>query len=605
MSPVTVLSRALRRVLPPGSGILFGPAVRRRLVLVVLGSLALAALELAGMATLLLLVRAFAGEATTHPAVGATARVLLGSDDPGARTLVLSGAVLAVFLAKAVVGLLFRRWVIGFMQQAQAETAVRLLERYLHGSYWRVLGRNSADLVRTMYDGTASVYGQVVGSLVQAIVEVSTIVAVVVFLLLAMPLPTLAAVAFITVCVLGLNLLVRRRAEDAGAVLVSAGADAYRSTLQALAGAKEIKVRGTQAVFVDDFAAARLRSARAGARVGFLGEAPRFVLEVLLVTVVLLVAGVVSVTAAPGESLPLIAIFVAAGVRTLPSAARVVAAVTTVRAGLPQLETVVADLHDRDDDPPPAAADGPRRPLTRSLRLADVHFAYPGSDEPVLRGVDLEVPAGTSLAVVGASGAGKSTLVDLVLGLHGATSGQVLVDGVAVGPGDVAWQRSIGLVPQDVFLLDDTLRRNVALGVDLPDDDARVREVLSMAHLDDFVAALPDGLDTPLGERGSRVSGGQRQRIGIARALAVEPALLVLDEATSALDNDAEDRIASTVRALRGTVTTLVVAHRLSTVRDCDRIAYLEEGRVAAAGTFEELVRDCPPFARLVELGRL
>ena len=600
-----VLARLAGSRLPPGSGILFGPAVRRRLLLALAGSVLLAALELLGMTALLLLMQAFAGQQPSGGLVGGLTAAL-GVDGAQGTTLVLSLVVLLVFVVKAVVGLVFRRWVITFMQLAQADTAVRLMGRYLYGSYHRVLSRNSAELVRTMYDGTASVYGAVVGSTIQAAVEVMTILAVLVFLFVAMPLPTLAALVFVLGCVLLLTRVVRRRASEAGEVLVRAGADAYRSTLQALAGAKEIKVRRAQGHFVREFEAAREESARAGARVAFLGEAPRYVLEVLLVAVVLVVAAVVSLTTAPGQSLPLIAIFVAAGVRMLPSAVRVVAASTAVRAGLPQLATVVADLHDAPDDP--AAADddlGERLRLRRELRLEHVRFGYPGSPEEVLCGIDLEVPAGTSLAVVGASGAGKSTLVDLVLGLHRPSAGHVLVDGVVVGPDVPAWQRSIGLVPQDVFLLDDTLRCNVALGAGEDVDDERVRRVLAMAHLEGFVDALPDGLDTRLGERGSRVSGGQRQRIGIARALYVDPDLLVLDEATSALDNDVEDRISDTVRRLRGSVTTLVVAHRLSTVRDCDAIAYLEDGRVEALGTFEELVRDCPPFARLVELGRL
>ncbi|WP_392545007.1 ABC transporter ATP-binding protein [Oryzobacter telluris] len=606
MSLLDVTSRLLRRYLPPGSGVLFSRATRRRIVLVFLGSLVLAAFELAGMGTLLLLMQQFAGTSAT-PSLLTTVSRGLGLHGPNAVLVLLAGAVLTIFVAKAAIGLVFRRWVIAFMQRAQAETSVRLLARYLNGPYLRLLGRNSADLVRTMYDGTASVYGQVVGSMVQTAVEVATILAVLGFLVAAMPIPTLAALAFFAVTVFVLNAVVRRRASAAGEVMVTAGTRAYRSMLQALAGAKEIKVRRTQGQFIEEFASARLASARAGAAVGFLGEAPRFVLEVLFIVAILLVSGLVSLTAEPGQTLPLIAIFVAAGVRLLPSASRVVAMSSAVRAGVPQMRTVIADLTDGPDaeEVPGGAEDSSRLPLRERLVIDDVHFRYPSSETDVLRGISLDVEAGRSLAVVGQSGAGKSTFVDLLLGLHQPTSGEVRADGVAIREDVAAWQRGIGLVPQDVFLLDDTVRRNVTLGLPDGGDDDRVLRALSLAQLDEFLAELPEGLDTRLGERGSRVSGGQRQRIGIARALFVDPGLLVLDEATSALDNDAENRISATIRSLQGVVTTVVVAHRLSTVRHCDTIVFLEGGRVAAQGSFEEVVRASAAFAHLVELGRL
>ena len=395
----------------------------------------------------------------------------------------------------------------------------------------------------------------------------------------------------------------------AGEIMLRSGTDAYRAMLEALAGVKEIKVRRTQAHFVREFEAARFASARAGASVDFLGEAPKYVFEVLFVVAVVLVSGLVSLTSEPGQTLPLIAIFAAAGIRLLPSVVRMIALVNAVRSGLPQMESVVNDLLDdlrgaQDAESAAAQGDVSRLPLERVLSIDDLHYRYPGTETDVLRGISLEVPAGRSLALVGSSGAGKSTLVDVILGLHEPTRGSVTVDGRPITDQLAGWQRAIGLVPQDVFLLDDTLRLNVTLGSG-PQDDDRVRRVLGMAHLDEFLTSLPQGLETRLGERGSRVSGGQRQRIGIARALFVDPSLLVLDEATSSLDNDSESRITETIDGLRGLVTTVVVAHRLSTIRHCEQVVFLEEGRVTARGTFDEVVRQNPAFAHLVELGRI
>lgn len=244
--------------------------------------------------------------------------------------------------------------------------------------------------------------------------------------------------------------------------------------------------------------------------------------------------------------------------------------------------------------------------LGRELLVQDVRFRYPGTAEDVLSEVSLRIPAGGSFALVGASGAGKSTLLDLVLGLHQMQEGDLVVDGESVLARLPDWQRSIGLVPQDVFLLDDTIAANVAFGVPpAAIDRDRVQQSLERAQLKDFVENLPAGPETIVGERGARISGGQRQRIGIARALYIEPELLVLDEATSALDNETEARIAQTITALSGELTILVVAHRLSTIRNCDEIAFIEHGQITATGTFDGLRLTSPAFARLVSLGEL
>jgi ABC-type multidrug transport system fused ATPase/permease subunit len=216
------------------------------------------------------------------------------------------------------------------------------------------------------------------------------------------------------------------------------------------------------------------------------------------------------------------------------------------------------------------------------------------------------VPHGTSLAIVGPSGAGKTTLVDLLLGVHIPTSGRVSVGGRPIQEFLAEWQTGVAMVPQDVFWIDDTLASNIAFGVP-PDerDPERLASAVERAQLADLVASLPNGLDTPVGERGLRISGGQRQRVGIARALYGDPQLIMLDEATSALDNETEHRVASTIAALHGDVTLVVVAHRLSTVRHCDQLVFMQDGRIEGRGTFDEVRATNADFARLVELGSL
>nr|WP_255443777.1 ATP-binding cassette domain-containing protein [Tessaracoccus sp. MC1679] len=236
----------------------------------------------------------------------------------------------------------------------------------------------------------------------------------------------------------------------------------------------------------------------------------------------------------------------------------------------------------------------------------DVTFTFPDASEPVLDRVSGVIPKGHTVALVGASGAGKTTFVDLLLALFTPDHGSMTVDGVSIHDHPTAWWAQLGMVAQSVFAMPKSIRENVAFGFpeDQVDDD-RVRRALHLAQLDDFLASMPDGIDSLLGQQGLRLSGGQQQRIGIARALYRQPQVLILDEATSALDNETESRITQTLKDLHGKVTIVVVAHRLSTVKHADQILFFSEGRIAARGTMEELVQINEEFANLVRLGQL
>ena len=275
----------------------------------------------------------------------------------------------------------------------------------------------------------------------------------------------------------------------------------------------------------------------------------------------------------------------------------------TLRYGIPSTELVVSDLHEFTTPLTSPPAD---RLPPGDIKLERLTFSYPGSEVPAVRDVSIDIPRGTTLAIVGPSGSGKSTLVDLLMGLHAPQSGRITMSGADIRDDLPAWQSGIGMVPQDVWWISDTLAANIAFGVPPEErDETKLRVAVERAQLADVVAALPQGLDTLLGERGSRLSGGQRQRVGIARALYEEPSLLVFDEATSALDNLTEHRVAQTLESLYGQTTLVVVAHRLSTIVGCDQLVYMEDGHVVAHGTFEEVRRASPEFARLVELGSL
>ena len=330
---------------------------------------------------------------------------------------------------------------------------------------------------------------------------------------------------------------------------------------------------------------ARARYLQAAAK-----EAPRVVLETCLVLFILGFLGV-SLLLQGGAlaALPTLGLFGYAAVRLQPSLNDVLVALNSLKFAGAGIDALYDDLELVSAAP---ARDEvvQARPLRHSLVLEGVSARYPAAHRDALTDVDLTVRAGEFIGVVGATGGGKSTLVDLMLGLMEPAAGQVLVDGVDIAAGAAGWQASLGVVHQQIFLADDTLRHNVALGVEADTiDEDLVVEAVRLAQLTEFVTDLPEGLNTVVGERGVKLSGGQRQRLAIARALYRRPSVIFFDEGTSALDRETETQLMAGLSALRGERTIIAVAHRLSTVRDCDRVVLVEDGRVRDVAPFEEL----------------
>ncbi|HEU5242438.1 MAG TPA: ABC transporter ATP-binding protein [Ornithinibacter sp.] len=593
--------------IPAGVSVLFSPETRRRLALCVLGGVVAAGLEIIGVVSVVPLMQLLTGSPTDTGALGRISDVL-GDPAPERLAVIIALVVFGAFVLKALFTLVFRWWMTGFLTSQEAETSTALLRRYLAAPYWVHLHRHSQAFARTMTQSVDQTYSLVVGGSITVMTESVAVVALAVVLLVTNPVPALIAIVYFAVAGIAFERIVRVPATRAGEVFQKASLDMHVTVLQTLQGIKEVKVRRTSAFFLDRYDRSRRHYARARRVYTFLGDLPRYALELVFVGGVAVLTAITLTQGNSAATLTTLALFLAAGFRMLPSLVRIVASLQQIRTGVPAVQLVLDDV--RSTDLFDAPADDPRHtrrtPLRSRLDVDDVTYRYPGSTDTVLDGVTLSVTAGTSTALVGSSGAGKTTLVDIVLGLHQPEHGRVLVDGAPVDDDLPAWQRSIGLVPQDVYVIDDTLRANIALGepADMI-DEVRLAEAVRMAQLDDHVATLPEGLDTKVGERGARMSGGQRQRLGMARALYRHPDVLVLDEATSSLDNETERRISEVINTLHGRMTVLVVAHRLSTVRSCDQIVFLERGKVAAVGTFEEVRRASPEFDHLVELGTL
>ena len=301
---------------------------------------------------------------------------------------------------------------------------------------------------------------------------------------------------------------------------------------------------------------------------------------------------------------PLLALFAYAAFRIVPAANRIGWRVNQIRSAAPSVESLYDDyLLVAGKDWEQAAGERESAHFRECITFDRVSYTFAQADQPGLQDINLAIRFGESIGIVGPTGAGKTTLVDLVIGLLRPSSGRILIDGHDLSGRLTAWKRNIGYVPQTIFLIDDSLRRNIALGIgDNAIDESQVQAAVRTAQLERFVSELPLGLDSAVGERGIRLSGGERQRIGIARALYHDPDLLIFDEATSALDLATEDAVTEAIKALHGKKTLLVVAHRLSSVRRCDRLVFISEGRIRACCSYDDLLRDYPEFLRTMRV---
>jgi ABC-type multidrug transport system fused ATPase/permease subunit len=528
---------------------------------------------------------------------------LSGSNDTDQFLVILGGVIFGVFLLRAAVSVAFTWWQAGFLFEAEARTAARLFEGYLRAPYPMHLERNSSELIRNVQTSMATLFTLVVQSALTIVTELTLLAAIGVVLFALEPLMAIVALLFYVLAG-GVYLAVMARPSvRLGRENQEYSRRTHQEIQQGLDGVKEIQAIGAVEAFAGQFRASRIEWAAVRRRQAFLQQIPRYYLETALIVSVLLLALLLVAGGSGHDAVAALGLFATAAFRALPSVNRILVSGNLLKLGSDAAGAVAADERYLWASPEPTSGN-PMEPEQISIR--DVHHRYVGATSEALSGVSFDLRRGEAIGLVGPSGAGKTTVIDLVLGLLGPTSGDILVDGVPIATDLPAWRQAIGYVSQHVFLMDDRLDRNIALGVSDREIDAeRLAEAVELAQLGPLVASLPDGLATRIGERGTRLSGGERQRIAIARALYRRPRLLILDEATSALDGDTEARISRTIEAVRADMATLIVAHRLSTVQHCDRLVLLIEGQVAAEGSFEQLVATNGRFAELVRLGQL
>ena len=498
--------------------------------------------------------------------------------------LALMGALFALFLGKGLFMAYLYLSQARFVHAARLSISTRLFGLYLSQPFVFHMHRNSASLVQILTSGTQEMAFTFLNAL-NLVVELLVLVGIGTVLVVLEPVGALVVLAVVGLTSWLLLHATRRELKFWGGEKQRSERLVVRQIQEGLGAIKELTVMGREAAGLRHFRGDAEAAAHAGVRLYTYPQLPRLGLETVGIGALALLSALFVVQGRPLESmLPSIGLFAAAAFRVMPSANRVLSGAQGMQAGAAAIRILEEEFATLRQVVDAAPVDASAVPQTGEIVADGVEFTYPGAPSPVLVDVHLAIARGTSVGFIGASGAGKSTLVDLLLGLLEPGRGQVRVGGVDIHAHARAWRAQLGYVPQTIFLVDDTLRRNVALGIpdDEIDEDA-VWRALRAAQLDGFVRDLPDGLDTVVGERGVRLSGGQRQRIGIARVLFHDPPVLVLDEATSALDTETEAGVMAAVQALHGTKTILIIAHRLSTLRHCERVYRLEAGRLEEA----------------------
>ena len=530
----------------------------------------------------------------------------------------LFGALAAVsMLAKTGISALLSRVIIRFLARQQARVSARLARELFQRPLLDIQRWSSAEVIYILSPGVGAAVVGVLGGATAGAAELFLFLVVAVALLVVDPILTIIAGMLFAVIVYLLQVVLGRLAARNARRLADAAIGTTGTVQEALATYREVTVLNRRDFYADRFESLASISARAIGGNQFILEVPKYILEATLIIASFALAIVQFVTKDLTAAATTVAVFLTAGFRIIPAMLRLQAAGINIRNGnagaLPTFE--LADfLRDNPNAPEVTRSSSVRAqdragdirqewPFEATVVLNGVGVQYPDAQDWALRNVNLTVPAGMSVALVGSSGAGKSTLADVTLGVLHPQEGTVRVADVSPQEAITRWPGALAYVPQAVALVEGSIRQNVALGIaeDNVDDDL-VWEALERARLDAFLRDSREGLGTEVGERGVRLSGGQRQRLGIARALYTRPRLLVLDEATSALDAETELAIVQTLQDLEGTVTTLTIAHRLATVRRVHKIVFMKDGRVVNEGSFDDVRRAVPDFDRQASL---
>jgi ABC-type bacteriocin/lantibiotic exporter with double-glycine peptidase domain len=485
-----------------------------------------------------------------------------------------------------------------FVKMCEYNISTNLLKYYLNQPYSWFLNRNSSQLAKSILSEVTNVIGRGLSPVINLITNIIIFIAIFVLLLMVNPKLTVISVVVISIFYSLIYSFNRNLMSKIGKIIFDSNEKKFKVINEAFQGSKEVKVGGLEQAYIDQYTKPANKIAINTALTEILFQIPRLSLEAITFGGMLLV--VLYLMARSGNfinAVPIISIYAYAGYRLMPALQLIYVSITQLRFVDPALNILLEDLKDINEHNSQKNKD--LISIKKYISLKDINYNYPNSSRTALKNVNFNIPACSTVAFVGATGSGKTTTVDIILGLLEPHYGSLEVDGQVIDKNNYrAWQKCIGYVPQQIFLADDTVAANIAFGLENRDIDLKaVENAAKIANLHNFVVnELPSQYQTHIGERGIRLSGGQRQRIGIARALYNNPKVLVFDEATSALDNLTEQAVMDAVYNLKKNITIILIAHRLSTVKKCDKIFFLENGQIIQSGSFDYLIENSKSF---------
>ncbi len=510
--------------------------------------------------------------------------------------ILLACFIIGIYFVKNIYLLLMYYVQYRFIYRNQLKIAGRLIDCYLRKPYTYHLDHNSSEMIRNIMLDTERLF-QLILQFLNVISEGLLSLLLVSYLLLSDPVMTLTLFILLAVCMGVYQGLTRKRVNRYGQINQEYDGKMHQAVNQALGAVKDIKILHRENYFVQSFISHGQQKMTALINMNFFGTVPRYLIETVCIAGIL---AVMIFKVASGADLDLIlpqlSAFAVAAFKLLPSVGKISNYLNGISFLKPSIDLIYRDLKDTEDMLNVQVKDREDEALVSegadAIRVDNVGYSYPNTEKRVLDRAGFTIPLGSSVGLIGASGAGKTTMADIILGILFPLEGHVFYGKWDVHEYPLSWSKRLAYIPQAIFLADESIRENVAFGIERDKiDDSAVWAALEEAQLTEFVKSLPEGLDTEVGERGVRLSGGQRQRIGIARALYGDPEILVLDEATAALDNETETAVMEAIERLHGRKTLLIIAHRLTTIENCELIFRVEGGKVLPVSKeeFEEL----------------
>jgi ATP-binding cassette, subfamily B, bacterial PglK len=503
------------------------------------------------------------------------------------KIIVFSCILICFYLMKTLLQVFILAYQSNYYASAIQNLSVDLLEKYLRADYLFHVNSNSSELIRNIKTEIPLIFSRVLAGVINILSDTVLLVGIVAVLLIFDPLTTI--IGFVTLGFINLLFFksIKHKIKILGEVRQAQEAESYKWINQSLGGIKELKVLDRIKYFINKSSDSYAKLRNSAVYSDIMGKAPKIVIEGLALTMLVSLTLVLILTTRSAELvIPRIALFSAALFKLMPAVNRLMGETINVRFSRPALDIIIdaynnikqceMDIIDLNQGDAPL--------LFSEIKINKLYYRYPGTEKKIISDFSLTIQKNESIGIIGSSGSGKTTLLNILLGLLSPQSGSIMINNIDILKKRNQWKKMIGFVPQDIFLLDDTIRANVAYGIEagLINDDT-IWEVLELAQIADFIRDMPDQLDTTVGDRGVRLSGGQRQRIGIARALWNDPEILIFDEATSSLDNETEADITKAIDSLMNKKTIIIVAHRLTTLKNCNRIISIENGKATDA----------------------